>query len=152
MISVYTTDEYYYKTNNQFIDYRSFAHQYVKEDNRQWLEQLQETDFIDVLKFSHLSGKAVWSRGKIITIKPKKMTIEFLNDYYDETTTLDKGSYMLAPYKSKSSNFDWRMELKEGDLVDCEDHYGGWYCSTILEIIEKEDTKKIVKVTFKVYD
>lgn len=30
LITVYNTDEYYYKTNNQFIDYRSFAHSYVK--------------------------------------------------------------------------------------------------------------------------
>lgn len=29
------------------------------------------------------------------------------------------------------------MQLKAGDLVDCEDHYGGWYSSTILEVIEK---------------
>ena len=59
---------------------------------------------------------------------------------------------MIAPYKSKSSNFDWRMSLKEGDLVDCEDHYGGWYSSTVLEVVEKEENKKIAKVTFKVYD
>ena len=59
---------------------------------------------------------------------------------------------MMAPYKTKSTNFDWRMQLKAGDLVDCEDHYGGWYCSTILEILEKEEGKKQAKITFKVYD
>ena len=53
-------------------------------------------------------------------------------DYYEETISLDKGSYMIAPFGSKSANFDWRMTLKVGDLVDCEDHYGGWYCSTVL--------------------
>jgi hypothetical protein len=129
---VYSTDEYYYKTNNQFIDYRSFAHQYVKEADRSWVDQLQEGDPLDVLKFSHLTGKATWSRGKIIQIKPSKFKIEFLNDYYDESISLDKNSYMIAPYQSKSTTFEWRLALKEGDLVDCEDHYGGWYSSTVL--------------------
>ena len=59
---------------------------------------------------------------------------------------------MLAPFKSKSNNFDWRMQLKEGDLLDCEDHYGGWYSCTIMEVNEKDEDKKMVKVTFKVYD
>ena len=116
------------------------------------MDELKEGDLLDVLKFTHLSGKATWSRGKILTIKPTKFKIEFLNDYLDETTSLDKGSYMIAPFKSKSTNFDWRLSLKANDLVDCEDHYGGWYCSTILDIIEKEEGKKMAKVTFKVYD
>jgi len=59
---------------------------------------------------------------------------------------------MIAPYKSKSLNFDWRMALKAGDLIDCEDHYGSWYGSTILEIIEHETDRKLAKITFKVYD
>ena len=50
---------------------------------------------------------------------------------------MDKGSYMIAPYKSRSDNFDWRMGIKEGDLIDCEDHYGGWYNSTVVEVIER---------------
>lgn len=59
---------------------------------------------------------------------------------------------MIAPYKTKSASFDWRMELKAGDLIDCEDHYGTWYCATVLDVINKEDDKKLVKITFKVYD
>lgn len=107
---------------------------------------------LDVLKFSHLSGKAAWSRGKVVLLKPSKLKVEFLNDYYDESVTLDRNSYMLAPYKSKSHSFEWRLGLKEGDLVDSEDHYGGWYSSTVLEVSEKEEGKRIAKVTFKIYD
>lgn len=59
---------------------------------------------------------------------------------------------MIAPFKTKSSSFDWRMGLKTGDLVDCEDHYGGWYSSTVLEVFNRDEDKKMVKVTFKVYD
>lgn len=85
-------------------------------------------------------------------MKPTKFKVEYLNDYYEETLNIDKNSYMIAPYKSKSQNFDWRMSLKAGDLVDCQDHYGGWYSSTILEILEKDNNKKIAKITFKIYD
>ncbi len=93
---------------------------------------------LDVLKFSQLSGKATWSRGKVLLVKPNKLKIEFLNDYYDENSLFDKNSYMLAPYNTKSQNFEWRMTLKAGDVIDCEDHYGGWYSSTIMEIIERD--------------
>lgn len=105
-----------------------------------------------MLKYTHLSGKATWSRGKVQNIKPTKLKVAFLNDLYDETTLFDKTSYMIAPYKTKSANFDWRMGLKVGDIIDCEDHYGGWYGSTILEIIERDNDKKLIKVAFKVYD
>lgn len=74
---------------------------------------------MDVLKQTHLSGKASWSRGKVIGAKPTKLKVEYLNDYYEETISLDRNSYMLAPYKSRSASFDWRLSLKAGDLVDC---------------------------------
>ena len=131
---------------------QSFASHYIKDIDRSWVDELSEGDFLDVLKFSHLSGKAAWSRGKILTVKPNKFKIEFLNDYHDDTISLDKTSYMLAPFKSKSTNFEWRLGLKEGDLIDCEDHYGGWYSSTITEVTEKEDNRKLIKISFKVYD
>jgi|688.fasta_scaffold140430_1 hypothetical protein len=75
--------------------------------------------------------KGCWSRGKVISSKISKLKIEYLNDILDECTVVDRNSYMIAPYLSRSKNFDWRMGLKEGDLVDCEDHYGGWYPCTI---------------------
>jgi hypothetical protein len=88
-----------------------------------------------VLKYSHQSGKATWSRGTVRAVKTAKLKITYLNDCSEETTFIDKNSYMLAPYQSKSANFDWRMTLKAGDCIDCEDHYGAWYGSTILEVI-----------------
>jgi hypothetical protein len=53
---------------------------------------------------------------------------------------------------SKSVDFDWRMGLKAGDIIDCQDHFGGWYHGTILKTIDRGDNKKCVKVAFKVYD
>jgi hypothetical protein len=107
---------------------------------------------VDVLKQTHLSGKASWSRGRVTAVKPSKIKVEYLNDYYDEHINLDRNSYMLAPYKSRSSSFEWRLGLKPGDLVDCEDHYGGWYGCTVQEVAESEDGKKQAKIAFKIYD
>lgn len=59
---------------------------------------------------------------------------------------------MLAPFKTKSNSFDWRLGLKIGDLVDCEDHYGSWYGSTITEIMERQGGRKQATVSFKIYD
>jgi hypothetical protein len=47
-----------------------------------WAEDLKEGDLVDILKFTHISGKACWSRGKIKAVKSTKFKIEFLNDYY----------------------------------------------------------------------
>jgi hypothetical protein len=94
----------------------------------------------------------VWSRGRVDFVKTLKLKIAYLNDCLDESIFVDKSSYMIAPYKTKSHNFDWRVTLKAGDLVDCEDHYGSWYGSTIVEIREKEEGSKLAKIIFKVYD
>lgn len=67
-------------------------------------------------------------------LKPNKIKIEYLNDCYNETINLDRSSYMIAPFKSRSTSFEWRLGLKAGDLVDCEDHYGGWYGCTVQEV------------------
>lgn len=96
--------------------------------------------------------KGCWSRGKVISSKISKLKIEYLNDILDECTIVDRNSYMIAPYKSRSKNFDWRMGLKEGDLVDCEDHYGGWYPCTIQEITDLGEGKKRARIIFRIYD
>ena len=56
---------------------QSFAYSLAREVERDWVQALKEDDPIDVLKFTHLSGKAIWSRGKVITIKPSKLKIQF---------------------------------------------------------------------------
>jgi hypothetical protein len=44
------------------------------------------------------------------------------------------------------------MNLKAGDIVDCQESFGGWYHGTIEEIIDLQDGKKLAKISFKVYD
>jgi len=48
----------------------------------------------------------------------------------------------------KSKDFDWRIQLKEGDQVDCCDKMGIWYPSTVLEARSKrtDGCRKILQV------
>lgn len=48
-------------------------------------------------------------------------------------------------------DFDWRMSLKEGDLVDCCDGYGAWHSGTVVQVKTKENGK-VVKIGFKIFD
>jgi len=42
----------------------------------------------------------------------------------------------IAPLRTFSNDFDWRYDLKKGDLVDCLDSEGIWYRSTVLDTRE----------------
>ena len=107
---------------------------------------------VDVIKSNGKYDKLVWSRGKVLLCNESYLEVEYLNDVNEKTATVDKTSFQVAEYMTKSKDFDWRMALKVGDLVDCQDSFGGWYHGTVLKVIDHGDNKKSVKVTFKVYD
>jgi len=44
------------------------------------------------------------------------------------------------------------MNLKVGDLIDCQDAYGSWYHGTVLQVIDHPDNAKSAEITFKVYN
>ena len=48
----------------------------------------------------------------------------------------------IAPLGQFSTDYDWRLNLKKGDLVDCCDESTTWYKSVILDIEIKEVDKK----------
>lgn len=47
-------------------------------------------------------------------------------------------SLEIAPPGLYTDDYQWRYELKEGDLIDCMDTEGTWYRSTILETRETQ--------------
>ena len=71
-----------------------------------------------------------------------------------ENTVLSS-SAEIAPIGTRCLDFDWRENLKEGDIVDCYDTANVWYRSTILKKITKEtslgNVKKHVMVAFRIY-
>ena len=39
----------------------------------------------------------------------------------------------MAPYKTKAIDFDWRLNLKVGDIIDACDTSHVWYNCTVLD-------------------
>ena len=62
-------------------------------------------------------------------------------------------SWDLSPYGSKVSDEDWqwRLDLDVGDVVDCPDE-NVWYNSTIVERTINHDDSIELKVGFRFYD
>jgi len=61
-----------------------------------------------------------------------------------------------APAKTYTDDWDWRMQLEQGDLVDCMDNEKDWYKSTVLATRwsknpDGEDIKEVC-IGFRVYD
>ena len=61
----------------------------------------------------------------------------------------------INPLETFSKEGDWKLQLKEGDLIDAYDKAKVWYPSTILSITEQttiNDRKfQIAEVAFRIY-
>lgn len=51
----------------------------------------------------------------------------------DANRYFDSLSFDIAPYGTFTDQYDWRFDLKEGDMIDCVDTEGVWYRSTVLQ-------------------
>ena len=43
---------------------------------------------------------------------------------------------MVHEYKTKTKDWEWRNNLKVGDLVDTLDNFGAWYNSTVIGVVD----------------
>ena len=111
-----------------------------------------EIDFIyDDREIRYDSFKKVWMRGRIKDVTDKKYIVE----YFDvEDLFFPINSVKLAPKDTKISDWDWRLNLKKYDVIDCFDR-NRWYPATVLdrrEIYENNGYKKIVyRIAFRLY-
>ena len=64
-------------------------------------------------------------------------------------------SYEIMPLGTRCNDFDWRLALKPGDVIDCSDTSNVWYQSTVLQRNDaNQDPKNIiplVKVGYRTY-
>ena len=70
--------------------------------------------------------------------------------------TLPIRSPWYAPKETYTNDWDWRLQLEQGDIVDCMDNEKDWYKSTILQTRwtknpDGEDVKEAL-VAFRIYD
>ena len=127
-----------------------------------WTDCLVEGDYIDVIKQVLLthpnedtkSTCRAFSRAKITKIeekdeteeetlerfergkpKPRTLTVCMLGElkereHYFETQNIER----IGPFKMYTSAWEWRMNLKIGDAIDCCDEYHNWFTALVLKI------------------
>ena len=108
-------------------------------------------DIVDILidyKDSRTDiDKNAWVRGKIKKIENGLYYIEYNGE--ETEITFHIGSNKVQPKGKKTSDWDWRTNLKKYDLVDVYDREAWWPC-TIYDIIEKTDKNGIKRVKYKI--
>lgn len=63
-----------------------------------------------------------------------QIKVNYLNDE-NESKVYRRDSIYIDRLSTRSNNqFEWRMELKKGDLVDVIDTANAWYNSTVLDV------------------
>lgn len=81
---------------------------------------------------------------------PKWLNADILR-YLDKTVSVNE----IMPFKSKTPDYEWRLGIKIGDIIDVCDTSNVWYNSTVLDINTEEIDGMEVKsvlVGYRVFD
>ena len=104
---------------------------------------------IESHRHSHESKN--WTRGIIKEIS-NDMLVVFVAEE-NNLLYIRKNSFEYAKANTMTRDYDWRINLKEGDIIDCYDR-GRWFPSTILEkktIIINELPRIDYRIGFRIY-
>ena len=92
-----------------------------------------------------------WVRGRIKDISDNKYIIEYCEE---KDVEIPFGEHNIYPVGTKTKDYDWRLNLKQYDLVDAFDR-NRWYPGVIAAIEKKTEingfTNIIYQVGFRVY-
>lgn len=101
----------------------------------------------DVVKpYVTMQSSCGWTRCTVVAINGiGQYTVKYANS---NEPTLLRDQPWFAPLGSRCRDFDWRMNLKVGDVLDAQDSKTIWYFSTIAETLIENNCKK-VRVTFR---
>ena len=96
----------------------------------------------------------VWMRGRITDIKNDNYYIQFCDKKHRENFyTIPVNNCNIYPKGTKTKDWDWRINLKKYDIIDCFDR-NKWYPATVVAVDEKEvNGYKNVKynIAFRLY-
>lgn len=59
--------------------------------------------------------------------------VKFERDRHSLARKFRLSDWKIAPPQTYTNDWDWRQDLKEGDLIDCMDDEKDWYKSTVIE-------------------
>ena len=143
-------------TNNQFNE--EFCKDFKKEKANK--DTFKIGDKVDVLikceRSSSSLGNDAWVQGKIIDIIDNEYIIEYPNkEIYGRKKRYPFDSPYVLKQGKKTEDWEWRLSLKENDVIDCYDR-GKWYPSTIGKVNETLDENgniiyKDYRVGFRLY-
>ncbi len=113
---------YYNKCKNpnskKYIKYNEYNENYLPKKNKISISELKEGDEIDVsIKNPDHFYNQIWVRGTILSIDEKIFSVKILNEH--EPLSINFSSFEYAKKGSFTEDWDWRLNLKEGDIIDC---------------------------------
>ena len=140
-----------YEDNEKKYNYFNFNSQFCSEfekKNENTFNIGDEVDFsIDNTMYSRSPvDRKSWVRGKIKDIQNDEYIIGYCDD---NDINISKSDYNICKKGTKTVDWDWRLNLKKYDVVDCFDR-NKWYPATVLGISEEEDNNGYKKIKYKI--
>jgi hypothetical protein len=113
----------------------------------EWIQSLKEGDLIDCIKNDPHYKKCCWSYARIASVMDTHLKVSFLyeressNRYILICKKIKLNRYIekvghaheIAPQGTKCTDFDWRLSIKVGDIIDACDTTSVWYHSTVMQ-------------------
>ena len=106
-------------------------------------------DIVDIpvdISSSKSIEKKTWIRGRIKEIEDDEYVIDYGEAYKDKKISVN--SFNIYPAGEKTVDWEWRINLKKYDVIDCFDRCK-WFPATILEV-NKENLNGIEKVFYRI--
>ena len=156
---IFDNTKSYYKLNpssreknpnsKKFISVEDFNDLFLKKKKILNTSEINEGEEIDVLVQLQESNNEnrSWLRGKILSKNNDEFIVEVLN--HNEYLKYNINSILFAPKGTYTKDWEWRINLKEGDIIDCYERRK-YYPATITSRIEEENKLKY-HVIFRIY-
>jgi hypothetical protein len=143
----------FYASNNARVDTLNYPFGYGLGDNTEfykWVETLHTGQEIDAVKFCKNESKAIWSRATIIDVSNFRVNVKFNNEAGKifSSRTLSVSPYLINQLGTRAIDFEWRENLKKGDLIDA--FYGrkGWLLFSVVSDPRIEEGEEGQKYTY----
>ena len=157
------SNQFFYRHNYKDEDennfnYSNFNSEYCSEFEKKIENKFNIGDEVDFLldnsysnyhSYNSIDQKA-WVRGKIKDIQNDKYIIEYCDNKEKE---IYKKELNLFRGGEKTTDWDWRSNLKKYDIVDCYDR-SKWYPATVVNVTEEviNGYKKVeYDIAFRLY-
>ena len=129
------------KNNNPIkkYDIAKFNAVYNPDFCKKTLESFKKGDEVDIpidneSSRSNLDKKS-WVRGRIKDIENDEYIVEYGESNGEKNISIN--DYNITKAGKKTTDWEWRLNLKKYDVIDCFDR-SRWYPSTIIKVIEDE--------------